>query len=58
MSKNYDKIRFLKAIETNIVMKIKLRRMWTNWGGIDTYEDAEPMVYIRDDGAKVKDNLG
>ena len=55
MPVNYDKIQILKAIEANIMMKIKFRQAWTNWSGMDTYDIEEPIVYIRDDGAKVKD---
>ena len=55
MSKNYEKIQLLKAIDASIMTKIKFRQAWTNWSGMDAYDIEDPIVYIRDDGAKVKD---
>jgi len=55
MSKNYEKIQLLKAIDVSIMTKIKFRQAWTNWSGMDAYDVEDPIVYIRDDGAKVKD---
>jgi hypothetical protein len=55
MSRNYEKIQRLKAIDASIMTKIKFRQAWTNWSGMEAYDIEDPIVYIRDDGAKVKD---
>ena len=55
MLRNYEKIQRLKAIGASILTKIKFRQAWTNWSGMEAYDIEDPMVYIRDDGAKVKD---
>ena len=50
MSKNYEKIQLLKAIDASIMTKIKFSP-----SSMDAYDVEDPIVYIRDDGAKGKD---
>jgi hypothetical protein len=50
VSKNYEKIQLLKAIDASIMTKIKFCQAWTNWSGMDAYDIEDPIVYIRDDG--------